>query len=363
MTNTVKQNSNTLTELAKAQPGLLSVLKPGDLVEGHVIEKNAKRLVVDLGKNGTGVVYRGELQNAKEIVRKLDIGGLIHGKVVDPDNEDGFVELSISEAGKQKAWAQVQELQAKDEPVSVKIAGFNRGGLTAALAGLSAFLPVSQLGAEHYPKVEGDDKSQVGKALEKLVGVELAVKILDVNPRTNKLIVSERAATEVSSKELAKNYEVGQVIEGMISGIADFGAFIRFTDNPQVEGLIHVSEIDWKIVENPKEILKVDEVVKAKIIEIKDGKISLSLKALKPDPWATLGGKYKEGDEVRGKVYSFLSLGALIDLGGGIQGQIHVTVFGGVEEMKRALTLGAEHKFVIESVKPEEKRITLKLKK
>jgi ribosomal protein S1 len=363
MANIVKQNTNILAEFAKIQPGFLSVLKPGDLVEGKVIEKNSKRLVVDLGKHGTGVVYRGEIQNAKEAVKKIVVGEIIHGKVVDPDNEEGFVELSISEAGKQKAWNLVQELQAKDEPFKVKILGFNKGGLITEVAGLPAFLPTSQLSGEHYPKVVDDDKSKINKALEKLVGLEIAVKLLDLNPRTNKIIVSERAASEVNIKELAKNYKVGQIIEGTISGIADFGAFVRFSDNPQVEGLIHVSEIDWKIIDNPKEVVKVDEVVKAKITEIKDGKILLSLKALKPDPWATLDGKYKEGGEVRGKVSSFNPFGALVDLGGGIQGQIHVTSFGSIEEMKKALSLGAEYQFIIDSVKPAERRIILKLKK
>jgi len=360
---TLKQTGNTLNEFVKSQPGLLSFLKTGDLVGGKLIEKSSKRLVIDLGKYGTGVVYRGEILSAKEIVKKINIGDEVYGKVVEIDNEEGFVELSISEADKQKAWSAAQELQAKDEPFDVKISGFNKGGLIAEVVGLQAFLPLSQLAAEHYPKVTGDNKKEIIKALEKFVGKEIKVKILDLNPRTNKFIISERAANETNLKELAKNYKVGQIIEGIISGVADFGAFIRFTDNPEVEGLVHVSELDWKIIENPKEIVKVDEVVKAKIIEIKDGKIFLSLKALKPDPWIEVGKKYKEGQEVSGRVSSFNPFGALIDLGDGIQGQIHVTVFGGVEEMKKALSLGSEYQFIIDSVKPEERRIILKLKK
>lgn len=352
-----------LTELAKTNPQGFSLLKVGDLVEGTVLEKSAKRLLVDLGKYSTGVVYRGELMNMREAARKLDVGDPIHGKVVAIDNEDGLVELSISEAGKQKAWAGVQELHEQGEPFTVKITGSNRGGLVADVNGLQAFLPISQLSGEHYPKSAEDDKTKIPGALEALVGSELKVKIIDVNPRTNKFIISEREATEVSAKELAKNYTVGQIIEGIISGVADFGAFVRFTDNPAVEGLIHVSELDHRVVENPKEVVKLDQAVKAKIIDIKDGKISLSLKVLKEDPWASAGDKYKEGQEIEGTVYAMNPFGALVNLEGGLQGQIHVTEFGGVDEMKRDLVQGKDYVFTVQSVKPEERRIVLKLKK
>jgi small subunit ribosomal protein S1 len=363
VTNIVKSVTNILTELIKNEPGLIAILKPGDLVEGKVLDKSAKMMLLDLGKHGTGVVYRGELINARGMVKDLKVGDSVHAKVIDVDNEDGLVELSLAEAGKQKAWGEIQELQAKDEAFSVKVLNFNRGGLTADISGILAFLPVSQLAGDHYPKVTAGDKAQVALELQKLIGLEIEVKIIDINPRTNKLIISERAAVELSAKELSKNYEVGQVIEGLVSGVADFGAFIKFTDNPAVEGLIHVSELDYRIVDNPKEVVRMDEVVKAKIIDIKEGKISLSLKALKTDPWLSAKEKYAEGQEVKGTIYVFNPFGAIVSLEGGLQGQVHVTEFGGVEEMKKNIVSGKEYVFVIESVKPEERRITLKLKK
>lgn len=350
-------------QFIKNKPELLWTLKLGDVVQGTVLEKGANMMVVDLDKHGMGVVYKQEIQNARDMVRGLGVGDPVHGKVIDIDNEEGFIELSLAEAGKQKAWAEVQELQGRDEVLTIKPKGFNKGGLIVDLSGLQAFLPVSQLSSSHYPKVSGEDKSEITQALQKLVGTELSVKIIDVNPRTNKFIVSEKAATEVSSKELAKNYEVGQVIEGVVSGVADFGVFVKFTDNPEVEGLIHVSELDHRLVDNPKEVVSVDDAVKAKIVDIKDGKISLSLKALRSDPWEDVAEKYKEGRVVQGKVYTFHPFGAIISLDDQIQGQIHVSAFGGVPEMKRELSLGKEYSFVIESIKPEEKRITLKLQK
>lgn len=361
------QNKSFLQQLfkqfAKTKPELFSVLKNGDLVQGKVIEKGANAITVDLGRHGLGVVYREEIQNAREAVRNLKVGDVVHAKVVEVDNEEGVVELSLTEAGKQKAWTEVQELQEKDEPIKIKVLGSNRGGLIAEIAGLTAFLPVSQLSTEHYPLKTSDDKNTAAEILEKLIGKELDVKIIDVNSRLNKLIVSERAASEISVKELVKNYEVGQVIEGIVSGVADFGVFVRFTDNPAVEGLIHVSELSHKMIENPKEVVNVDDVVKAKIIDIKDGKISLSLKALQRNPWETAAEIYRAGEAVRGKIYAFHPFGAIVDLEGGLQGQIHVSEFGGVDEMKEKLSVGKEYDFVAEDVKPEERRITLKLKK
>ncbi|MGC9610737.1 MAG: S1 RNA-binding domain-containing protein [Minisyncoccia bacterium] len=364
MSSAVKPSANNLiTQLLKDDPAFLATLKVGDLVEGKILEKGSKMLVVDLGKFGTGAVYRGELQNAKEIVKSLNPGDAVHGKVVDIDNEEGLIELSLSQADKQKAWADVQELRDKEEALTVKITGFNKGGLMTDIKGLTAFLPVSQLASEHYPKVSIEEKGKILQALQLFVGQEFQVKIIDANPRTNKFIVSERAANELSAKELAKNYSVGQIVEGVVSGVADFGVFIRFTDNPALEGFIHVSEIDYRIIENPKEFVKVDEAIKAKIVDIKDGRISLSLKALKEDPWIKVEELYKEGQVIRGNIYLFNPFGAVVNLEHGLQGQIHVTDFGGLPEMRKAISVGESYEFTVESVKPQERRIVLKLKK
>lgn len=358
------QNKNIIQQLfkqfIKTKPDLFSVLKPGDLVEGKILEKGMNRITIDLGRHGMAAVYREEIQNAREIVRGLKPGDPVHGKVVTVDNEEGVIELSLTEAGKQKAWTEVQELQGAEEILKVTVKGSNKGGLIADLKGLSAFLPTSQLSGDHLPRLTTEERAETGALLQKLIGTELSVKIIDVNPRLNKLIISERAASEISVKELIKNYEVGQMIEGIVSGVADFGAFVKFTDNPAVEGLIHVSELSHRVIENPKEVVKVDDLVKVKIIEIKDGKIYLSLKALLSDPWLKVLKKYRAGEVIQGKVYAFHPYGAIVNLDKEIQGQIHVSEFGGGEEMKKKITVGEEYSFKIESVKPEEKRITLK---
>jgi small subunit ribosomal protein S1 len=353
---------SVLIQAIKDDAQLFAPLKVGDLVEGTVTHKGSRLILVDLGKHGTGAVYGSEISSAREIVRELDIGSTLTGKVADLDNEDGYVELAIAETGAQKSWDEVTALYGKEEVFTVTPSGYNKGGLIADVAGLKAFLPLSQLAGEHYPKVPDGDKEKIIEELQRLQEEEFSVKIIDINQKQNKVIISEKAAVQESAKELALQYSVGQEVEGVISGVADFGAFVKFTDNPSIEGLIHVSELSHKAVENAKEIVKVDDVITAKIIEIKEGKIYLSLKAMEEDPWAEAGTQFAVGTEVRGKVYQLTPVGAVISLGS-LQGHVPITVFGSMEKMRSQLEAGKEYVFVVSEVKPEEQRIFLTLKK
>lgn len=358
---TNKKTNSVIGYLMKVEPDLISFLKEGDLIEAKLIEKTPRAVYFDLGRFGTGIVYGIELINAKNILKNLKVGDLVNAKIVELENEDGYVELSLSGAHQQKKWQELKDLKEKGEILTVKIIGANSGGLVTKINEVKAFLPISQLANKHYPRVESNDKNKILEALRKFVGQELKVKIIDLNPRTSKLIVSEKEATEENIKELINQYKVGDVIDGIVSGVADFGVFVRFADNPAIEGLIHISELDYRLIDNPKEVVKIDEPVKAKIIEIKDGQVFLSLKALKEDPWQTVGEKFKEGQEVLGTVYKFNPFGAYINLEHNLQGLIHVTEFGGLEEMKKKLEVGKQYRFVIDSIKPEEKRIILKV--
>ena len=332
-------------------------------MEAEFIGKEKGKAFFNLGRYGTGVVFGREFLNAREIIRELEQGRKMTAKVAMLDNENGYIELSLTEADKQKVWQELKEMKDSGEAFTVKITGVNAGGLTTDIKEIKAFLPVSQLSNEHYPRV-GDFKEKILEELKKFVDGELQVKIITVNPKANKLIISEREITDENVQELLKKYKVGDVVDGIISGVADFGAFIRFVNDPEVEGLIHISELDHKLVENPKEIVKVDESVKAMITDIKEGRVSLSLKALKPDPWKGLEEKFKEGQRVKGIPFKYNPFGAFVNVEGAlVQGLIHVSEFGGVEEMKNVLELGRSYEFVIDVLKPEEKRLILKIKK
>ena len=361
------ESPNNKTNLALAQilkqelPG--NRLREGDVTDVALLKKTSREAFFDLGKFGTGLVYGAEFLNAKDMLRALAVGAHLPAKVIDLDGERGYTELSLAEAGKQRLWQQVQELADNGEIIKMKVLGSNSGGLTGNILDLKAFLPLSQLSNEHYSKLTEGDRQKSIDELKKFVGEEVSVKVINVNPRNNKLIVSEREILATNVKELLSRYEVGQVVDGLVSGLADFGIFIRFVDNPQIEGLVHISEIDHRLIETPKEVMKLNEPVKVKIIDIREGRVFLSLKALKPNPWENIEEKYKAAQDVSGKVYKFNPFGATIDLEGGFQGMIHVSEFGSVEEMKQQLTVGETYAFTIESIKLEEKRIALKLKK
>lgn len=332
-------------------------------MEAIFTQRGNRAVYFDLGPWGTGIVYGVELMNAQDILKNLKIGDKISAKIVDPENERGYVELSLAGAERQKTWQQIKDLQDKGEIFSVKIIGINSGGLLTKVGEAKAFIPISQLAGDHYPRVEDGSKEKIMAELQKLVNQELKVKISDFNPRNNKLILSEREVLGENIKELLAKYNIGDVVDGIISGVADFGAFFRFADNPKIEGLIHISELDHRLIGNPKEVVNLNDAVKAKIIEIKDGRVSLSLRALKADPWLEAEKFFQAGQEVSGTVAHFTPFGAVLNLSHSLQGLLHVSEFGSVEEMKKQLEVGKEYVFNIDSVRPAEKRIILKLKK
>lgn len=352
-----------LSQLIKAGVTSFSGPREGDVVEVELIKKTNREAFFDVNGFGTGIIYGVEFVNAKNIIRNLKVGDQLPAKIASIDNKNGYIELSLSEAEKQQVWQQIKELQESGEIVKTKAISANSGGLTLSLLGLKAFLPVSQLSNDHQPKIVDGEREKLIEELKKLIGEELSVKIIDVNPRNNKLIVSERENIGGNTKETLTQYQVGQEVEGLVSGIADFGVFIKFIDNPSVEGMVHISELDHRLIDNPKEVVKLNDTVRVKIIDIKDNRVFLSLKALKTDPWERVSDTFKVGQEVKGKIYKFNPFGAVVDLDGQIQGMIHVSKFGSQEEMRQSLAQGQEYEFTIESISPQEKRLTLDLKK
>jgi len=352
-----------LTNALKDKLREVSFWREGSVVEATLIRKEGRKAYFDVGQFGTGMVYGIEFNNARELLKKLQPGEKISAKIIAVDGEDGHVELSLTEADQQRLWQQAKELQEAGEVLKIKITGANAGGLMAMVGDLKAFIPTSQLSNEHYPKVDQGDRQKITEELKKFIGQEISAKIIDVNPRTKKFILSERETLAGNVKELLAQYQVGQVVDTIVSGIADFGVFVKFVDNPQIEGLIHVSELDYKLVGNPKEIVQLNDVVKVKITDIREGRVFLSLKALKTDPWEHIGEHFVEGKEVSGNVYKHNPFGAVIDLSHDIQGIIHISEFGSLDAMKSAMPLGTSHTFIIDSLKPTERRLLLKLKK
>jgi len=337
----------------------LKSLRIGDIIEGKVIGRKISALFLDLGPRGTGIIYGKEFQMAKDQLKDLKIGDNIFAKIISLENEDGYVELSIGQAKYELTWGSLKQKKEKKEKIIIKVLGANKGGLLTEILRIPAFLPVSQLSFEHYPKIKDGDTAKILIELQKFIGKEMEVKIFDLDPKERKLILSEKAKDIEKTKEILKNYKVGDIIEGKITGLVDFGAFIKFNDG--LEGLIHISELDWKIIEDPSEIVKVGDKVKAKIIEILDDKVSLSLKALKDDPWKDIEKKYKKGDVVKGEVTKFNPFGAFIQITPKIQGLCHISEFGSQKKMEEKLKINRKYNFQILLIDPKEHRMSLKL--
>lgn len=331
--------------------------KPGELIEGKVIGKERGVLFVDLDIKGIGIVYGREYKNAEDIIKNLASGDTVNAKIVELDNEDGYIELSLKEAGEEKRWFVLSNLRQSGQALELKVLEANRGGLILELEGVKGFMPASQLSIKNYPRVEGGDKERILQELQKLVGSTLQVKVIDLDPTEQKLILSEKGiASEATRAALAK-YKTGDVIEGEITGVVDFGAFVRFDET--LEGLIHISEIDWTLIEDPRTVLKIGDKVKTKIIDIQADKIALSLKALKEDPWVKIAEQYHKGDMIKGRITRFAPFGAFAEIEPQIQGLIHISEFGSQAKMQEELKIGQTYDLKIILLDPKEHRMSL----
>lgn len=341
----------------KKDAGLL--LKAGDLTEGKVLEKRGSRLFIDLQGRGTGIVYGREFYIAQSVIKNLKPGDSVSAKIVDLDNDEGFMELSLSEAGREKDWQEMRRLAITGEILSLKVIDANRGGLIIDYKGVSGFLPASQLSVEHYPRVEGGDKKKILDELKKLVGTEFQVKVIDVDADEGKLIFSEKSKGETEAREKLIKYKGGDVVDGEVTGVVNFGAFVKFDEG--LEGLVHISEIDWQLIEKIADVLKIGDRVKAKIIDIAGDKVSLSLKALKDDPWLKAPERYKKGDVVTGRVVKYNPFGAFVKLDSAIQGLAHISEFGTEAKMKECVRLQNDYQLRVLSVDAKEHRLALGL--
>lgn len=362
-----EKGSAMMKQLLADEKNKIKIPQTGDLIEGAVIDIGKQTLFMDLGPIGTGVIYGRELQDGFGTLKSLKVGDKLKATVIDTENDEGYVELSIRTASYELAWEDIYKKLREGEVISVKIKEANRGGLVAELYGIKAFLPVSQLANEHYPRVEEGDKSQILTLLNKFINHEMRVKVIDANKEEEKLILSEKETYADEEKKAISLLKAGDVVEGVISGVVDFGAFVKFNlpgeapkdGGKELEGLVHISELAWQLIENPRDIIRVGDKIQAKIIGIDGTRISLSLKALKEDPWHIL--KYKVGDLVDGKVHKITPYGAFVYLDKDIHGLIHISELGSIEEAKKVLAIGKTEKFKIISLEPKEHRMGLAL--
>ena len=329
-----------------------------DVVEGPVIALGRARGFVDLHPFGTGIIYGREYLSAREALKNVHLGDTITAKVVGSENPEGYIELSLREARQALIWNEAEIAMQKKTTFELHVAEANKGGLIINWNGIQGFLPASQLAAAHYPRVPDGDKDKIFTELKKMVGSKIDVLIITANPKEQKLIFSEKGAGTSERTSLVEKYRIGDVFDGIVTGATEFGIFVKLEEG--LEGLVHISEMDWALVENPKSRYKVGEKVKVKVIEIKDGKVSLSLKALMEDPWILAGAKYKKDQRVDAVVIKYNKHGALASIEEGVAGLVHISEFASEEDLHAKLELGKVYPFIITFFEPKERRMTLK---
>jgi small subunit ribosomal protein S1 len=352
----------------------LDLPKVGQIMSGEVISVGKNAILIDLGALGTGIVYPGEFYDNTSLQRGLKAGQQVSAVLLDIENEDGYRELSLKRAQMTTAWQDIKEKKDSGEVITTKVVNINKGGLIIELNGVQGFLPLSQLMPEHYPKVEGGDTTKIVQALQKFRNQDIQVKIIDFSEDENRLIVSERAINDAQLKEELSKFKVDDIVDAEITDVTDFGAFAMIQypteDKPaegeeakgKIEGLIHISEIDWKLIENPRDFLKTGQHVQAKIIGIDGSRISLSLKALKADPWEKIEEKYAVGKAVTGEVAKITSYGVLIRLDEEITGLLPSSEFG-EKKPGETLNVGDKLNLAIVSIDQKEHKMLLTLQK
>lgn len=367
------ENESPMARLLKENP--IKVPMEGDKIKGKVIEIEKNGVYVELGDLGTGVVYGREVKDGLITRKKLQVGDEITASIVEFENDEGYVELSVREAALDEAWEDLISKKNSREVVATKIIDANKGGLMLEVNGIGGFMPVSQLTAEHYPRVEDGDKSKILEILKSYIGQEMNVCVIDASKEEEKLIVSEKEAYRDKEKKAVAELKIGDVIEGDVSGVVDFGAFVKFlppskkdstSEEDKLEGLVHISQLDWQLIDNPRDVVKVGDRIMAKIISIDDTRISLSIRELKNDPWSNVAKKYKIGDIMDGVVHKINHFGAFVYLDQDIHGLAHVSEFLSGYPRKNIddiVKIGKKYSWQIMSLEPKEHRMGLKLVK
>lgn len=333
--------------------------KVGDVIKGVVIAVGRNEVRADIGGLAIGLIRGPELDKNLD----LRMGDEIEATVIELDNEFGELELSLKGAGRKRSWDKIKELYTQGAIITVKILDANKGGLITRVESVPSFLPVSQLSPNNYPRVAGGEKSKIQEKLKTLVGGSMEVKILDVNEDEEKIVVSEKAVWETKQESVLAKYKIGDQVQGSITAVTDFGAFVRFDDN--LEGLVHISEIAWQRIDHPRDVLKIGDHVRAEIINIEGSKIFLSMKKLVEDPWKNVAEKYKVGQWVKGRVLKINPFGLFVELDPDIHGLAHISELSAkpVKDVNELVRIGDEFEFRVLSVDPENHRLGLSLRK
>lgn len=326
-------------------------IEVGNILEGEVILKRSQEIYVDLSPYGTGRVYGIFYLQSKNIAQKVKIGDRVGVKVVGLNDGNGNLEVVLQEVSEIDKWEKIMDYYRKGKVLELEVKDANKGGWIVEIEGVQGFVPVSHLSPEYYPRLDSNNKNLIYEHLKKFIGTKIKCKIFSADSKNNRLILSEKAAKEEVYQKIISNLVIGQIMDVKVVGLSSFGLFVRFNENPPMDGLIHISEIPDDKLDLEKNF-KVGDILKAKLIQIKQDKVSFSLKDLTEDPWVSFVKNYKEGDVIEGVLKEKNNILGVIDFNG---------VKGLVFEDLDKIEVGLIYKFIIEKLDPKEKSLIVKL--
>ncbi len=347
-----------MDELLASEGDGVKKIAGGEVIGGTILSIRKHEILVDLGAHGVGLVPRREVGFS----RNLNVGDEVTASIVDPELENGYVLLSLRKAAKDRGWDELAAKMESGEIIEVSPYDANRGGLLVEYDGVRGFLPVSQLSAEHYPRVGSSDKEEILQRLNVLIGQALKVRILDCDRKANKLIFSEKEAIKDGLAERFEKLAVGDVVTGVVTGVVDYGAFVNVDG---IEGLVHISEISWERVNNPADYVKVGQSIEAKIIAIDKDRLSLSIKQLSEDPWLSEVEQFSVGQTVEGTVTRITPFGAFVQISPAVEALVHVSELGEGDgaDPEKVFTLNERKEFVVLDIEKDNRKISLGLPK
>jgi len=320
----------------------------GEKIKGKVVSKNPKSLILDIGGKGEGVVAENAFIEARDLIKALEIGDEVNATVLIPETKEGTVLLSLRHAANDAIWENLESHFKEKKEISVRGKSASRAGVMVEVEGIYGFIPASQVGKKYSD-------------LEELVEKSFKAIIIDLNRRNNKIVLSEKEVSEASeiklNKEALKKVKEGEIYNGKVINITNFGCFVKLDidEKVNVEGLVHISEIAWEKVKKVTDILREGDKVKVKVIEVRDGRLSLSIKHAQKDPWEDISDKYIQEQKIEGKVTKVSDFGIFVQIEPGVEGLVHITKIPPATKFN----VGDKVDCYIEEIDAKEKRISL----
>lgn len=332
---------------------------PGEIVTGHVVYIDKRFILLDVGSKSEGLIPSDEVKFLPS--KNIELGQELSAIVVYPEDARGNLILSLKKAKSARGWEALQDAFDAQEVIDVQIIDYYKGGLIVDAYGQRGFVPISHLSRSHFEQfnnaMAGGQTSEEAKALGGLKNSDLQVKIIEIDPQKNRLVLSEKEAAPqeelLKKEERLSEIQIGDIIEAKVSTVLPYGILV---DLGGVDGLVHISEIAWEKVDSASDYYAVGDPIKVKVIGIDDDKIALSVKELKDNPWNNVEEKYPLGKVITAKVTKVVPFGAFIELEKGLDGLIHVS------EMNDPLNVGDEVTAVVVNTDSKSRKLALSIR-